>query len=373
MDRGERYHAVPVVARRDARAIGPIATAKDGRIMGPTGMKNPNRHLLATLSVVLGLVVLTASAIVAQRASGSAAAKASWTQPRMPWGDPDLEGVWTSDNNFSIPLERPVAFASKEFLEGKDLEDELARRARRIEGVRVGGEVGSGPPHWYENLAAKSQRSSLIIDPPDGRLPALTDEGKRRVAAADAYRKSRGPSDSWEDRSLWDRCITVGLPAVMVPTGYNNNVQILQAPGYVTITHEMMHDARIIPLDGRPHVSSRIRGYYGDSRAHWEGTTLVVDVTNFNRKVNLGHMSSNRPTGENFHIIERYKRVGPDEVRYEVTIDDPTMYVRPWTIVLDLAAQKEMYEYACHEGNRGLENILRAARLDEAAGVKPAQ
>ena len=124
-------------------------------------------------------------------------------------------------------------------------------RAKRIEGVRVGGEVGSGPPHWYENLAAKSRRSSLIIDPPDGRLPALTDEAKQRFAAADAVRKSRGPSDSWEDRSLWDRCITVGLPAVMVPTGYNNNVQILQTPGYVTVTHEMMHDTRIIPLDGR--------------------------------------------------------------------------------------------------------------------------
>jgi hypothetical protein len=159
----------------------------------------------------------------------------------------------------------------------------------------------------------------------------------------------------------------------MVPTGYNNNVQILQAPGYVTITHEMMHDTRIIPLDGRPHASPRIRGYYGDSRAHWEGTTLVVDVTNFNPKVNLGHMSGNRPTGEAFHLVEKYTRVGPDEVRYEVTIDDPQMYVRPWTIVLDLVAQGDMYEYACHEGNRGLENILRAARLDDEAGAKAAR
>ena len=183
--------------------------------------------------------------------------------------------------------------------------------------------MGSGPPHWYENLAARSRRSSLIIDPPDGRLPALTEEAKRRAAAAEAVRKSRGPSDSWEDRSLWDRCITVGLPAVMVPTGYNNNVQILQAPGYVTVTHEMMHDTRIIPLDGRPHVSPTIRGYYGDSRAHWEGTTLVIDVTNFHPKVSYGHMAGNRAAGDTFHIIERYTRVGRDEVRYEVTIDDP--------------------------------------------------
>ena len=337
-------------------------------------MKHLNRQHLATLFTAVGLVGLTTSVLVAQRASGSApAAQASWAHPRTPWGDPDLEGVWTSDNNFSIPLERPAAFANKEFLDGKDLDDELARRAKRIEGVRVGGEVGSGPPHWYENLAAKSRRSSLIIDPPDGRLPALTEEAKRRAAAADAVRKSRGPSDSWEDRSLWDRCITVGLPAVMVPTGYNNNVQILQAPGYVTVTHEMMHDTRIIPLDGRPHVSPRIRGYYGDSRAHWEGTTLVIDVTNFHPKVNYGHMAGNRAAGETFHIIERYTRVGPDDVRYEVTIDDPQTYTRPWTIVLDLEPQKDVYEYACHEGNRGLENILRAARLDDEAAAKAAR
>src|SRR5688572_24491491 len=285
---GEPYHGVPcsrsaqatiarlAAARQARRRLGvaraPRPPAKDGRIMRPSAMKNLNRHHLATLLAAVGLVALTATVLVAQRASGSApAAKASWVHPRTPWGDPDLEGVWTSDNNFSIPLERPAAFANKEFLDGKDLDDELARRAKRIEGVRVGGEVGSGPPHWYENLAAKSRRSSLIIDPPDGRLPAFTDEAKQRFAAADAVRKSRGPSDSWEDRSLWDRCITVGLPAVMVPTGYNNNVQILQTPGYVTVTHEMMHDTRIIPLDGRPHVSSKIRGYYGDSRAHWEG------------------------------------------------------------------------------------------------------
>src|SRR5436190_11518150 len=196
-------------------------------------MNNSKRQHAVTICAVVGLVVLAASVLVAQQLSRSAPVAASWSQPRMPWGDPDLEGVWTSDNNFSIPLERPAAFANKEFLDGKDLDDELARRARRIEGVRVGGEVGSGPPHWYENLAARSRRSSLIIDPPDGRLPALTEDAKRRAAAAEAVRKSRGPSDSWEDRSLWDRCITVGLPAVMVPTGYNNNVQILQAPGYV--------------------------------------------------------------------------------------------------------------------------------------------
>jgi len=284
-----------------------------------------------------------------------------WTPPRLAWGDPDFEGVWTSDNNFSVPLERPVEFAGKEFLDGRDLESALASRQKLIAAVADGGPVGAGPSHWYENLTARSPRSSLIIDPPNGRLPALTAEAKQRAAAAVAARRGRGPSDSWEDRSLWDRCITVGLPSVMFPTGYNNNVQILQAPGYVTITHEMMHDTRIIPLDGRPHLAPAIRHYMGDSRARWDGNTLVVDVTNFHPK------SEYRGSGETLHLIERYTRTGPAAMRYEVTVDDPRTFERPWTAVLDLQPQEDMYEYACHEGNRGLANILRAARLEEQA------
>ncbi|HZI80486.1 MAG TPA: hypothetical protein VFD69_13285 [Vicinamibacterales bacterium] len=312
--------------------------------------KTPRSWRAAALAVVVALT------------TGAAAQR--WTPPRMPWGDPDLEGVWTSDNNFSIPLERPAAVADKEFLEGKDLEDALANRAKLIAAVADGGAVGAGPSHWYENLTAKSRRSSLIIDPGNGRLPALTAEARARAAAEEASRRGRGPADSWEDRSLWDRCITVGLPAVMFPTGYNNNVQILQAPGYVTVTHEMMHDTRVIPLDGRPHISSRIRQYLGDSRARWEGDTLVIDVTNFHPN------TSYRGARETLHLIERYTRTGPDAMRYEVTVDDPRTFERPWTAVLDLAPQKDMYEYACHEGNRGLENILRAARLDDAAAVR---
>ena len=298
----------------------------------------------------------------AQRPDQSVRAPAAWTQPRTSWGDPDLEGVWTSDNNFSIPLERPAEVADKEFLDGQDLENALKSRARAHPGHwPTGGEVGAGPPHWYENLTARSNRSSLIIDPPNGRLPALTAEARgadRRRADA---RRGRGPSDSWTDRSLWDRCITVGLPSVMFPTGYNNNVQILQAPGYVTITHEMMHDTRVIPLDGRPHVSPAIRHYLGDSRARWEGTTLVIDVTNFHPAANY------RGSRETLHLIERYTRTGAGAMRYEVTVDDPRTFERPWTAVLDLEPQGAMYEYACHEGNRGLENILRAARLEERA------
>ena len=301
------------------------------------------------------------------------AAAQRWTPPRTPWGDPDLEGVWTSDNNFSIPLERPAEVADKEFLDGPELEAALARRSRTIAAIADGGGgVGAGPSHWYENLAARSRRSSLIIDPKNGLLPALTAEARARAAADAKARAGRGPADSWTDRSLWDRCVTVGLPAVMFPTGYNNNVQILQAPGIVTITHEMMHDTRIIPLDGRAHLSPAIRQYMGDSRAHWEGTTLVVDVTNFhpNDSTTIHPFSQTRVARQGARLVERYTRTAADVMRYEVTVDDPHTFERPWTAVLDLAPQKDMYEYACHEGNRGLENILRAARLDDAADAR---
>jgi len=321
-------------------------------------------RIVCRCAVMLAAALAGGSLVLDVVSAQGGEGRAPWTHPRMPWGDPDLEGVWTTDNNFAIPLERPAEVRGKEFLDGKELEEALARRAKLIAAVADGGVVGAGPSHWYENLTAKSRRSSLIIDPPDGRLPPLTAAARARAEAEAAARKGRGPADSWEDRSLWDRCITVGLPAVMFPTGYNNNVRILQAPGYVTITHEMMHDTRVIPLDGRPHLSPRIRHYMGDSRGRWEGDTLVVDVTNFHPATNY------RGSRDTLHLIERYTRTGPDAMLYTVTIDEPQTWERPWTAVLDLASQKEMYEYACHEGNRGLENILRAARFEEAQAAR---
>ncbi len=317
-------------------------------------------HRARRSAVAIFGVALACSIPAAPRAQ-SASPPEKWTQPRTSWGDPDLEGVWTSDNNFAIPLERPPEYADKEFLDGADLEAALAQRSRLIDAVANGGTVGAGPSHWYENLQARSRRSSLIIDPKDGRLPALTAAARERIAAEKAARAARGSADSYADFSLWDRCITVGLPAVMFPTGYNNNVQIVQAPGYVTITHEMMHDTRVIPLDGRAHLPPQIRGYLGDSRGRWEGDTLVIDVTNFRPE------TSYRGSRETLHLVERYRRTGVDRMQYEVTIDDPQTWERPWTAVLDLAPQQGgLYEYACHEGNRGLENMLRAARFAEA-------
>jgi hypothetical protein len=325
---------------------------------------NRSRTILLTLAIVLAAAL---PRLAGQRPEAPGPAKGPWTPPRTAWGDPDLQGVWTTDDNFSIPLERPVEFGEKAFLDGKELEEALAARAKTIAAVADGGAVGAGPSHWYETLTARSRRSSLIIDPPNGRLPAFTPAARRR-AEADAARTRRDRADSWEDRSLWDRCITVGLPFVMFPTGYNNNVKILQAPGYVTITHEMIHDTRIVPVDGRPHLSPVIRQYMGDSRGLWDGNTLVIDVTNFHPNITTFHPTSSfRGSGATLHLVERYTRTGSDQMRYEVTIDDPATFERPYTAVLDLKPQEGIYEYACHEGNRGLENILRAARAEERA------
>jgi hypothetical protein len=327
-------------------------------------MRLRSRGIVLTLAVALAAALPGAAG---QRPDAAGRAGKAWTQSKTGWGDPDIQGAWTTDDNFSIPLERPVEFGDKAFLDGKELEAALAARARTIAAVADGGAVGAGPSHWYENLTARSRRSSLIIDPPNGRLPAFTAAGRQRAAAAAALRGS-DRADTWEDRSLWDRCITVGLPYVMFPTGYNNNVKILQSPGFVTITHEMIHDTRIVPLDGRPHLSPAIRQYMGDSRGRWDGNTLVIDVTNFDPKIGTFHPTASfRGSGATLHLVERYTRTGADQMRYEVTVDDPDTFERPYTAVLDLKPQQGLFEYACHEGNRGLENILHAARVEEQA------
>ena len=315
---------------------------------------------------MLGLVsaLWLAAALVSAQAPAATPytpPSSTYNPPRTPWGDPDLMGVW--DYQSVIRMQRPDSLAGKARFTDAEYEAWGKANAPNNDADTTRG-VGAYNEFWNGRNFVKNYNTSLIVDPPDGRYPAMTPEAEKR--RKEIVAKAREFASA-EDYHALERCIASQTPNA--PQAYNSGTYIMQSPGWVLIVRERL-DTRLIPLDGRPHVSSRILGYYGDSRAHWEGTTLVVDVTNFNRKVNLGHMSSNRPTGENFHIIERYRRVGPDEVRYEVTIDDPTMYVRPWTIVLDLAAQKDMYEYACHEGNRGLENILRAARLDEAAALK---
>ncbi len=320
------------------------------------------------------VVAIASAALTGVRASGQTATAGSgtsrsaakrWTV-RTPWGDPDLQGTWTSDSENGVPFERPEQFAGQATVAGEELDQLLEQRAaqRSQSAPLAGGVTGAGPTHWYENWGAKSARTSMVIDPADGRVPPLTREAQDRAAARTAARAGRGPADSYEDRSLWDRCITRGVPNVMFPTIYNNNSRIVQGPGYVALTYEMIHETRIIPLDGRPHLNGRVRGYLGDARGHWEGGALVVDTTNFSQKTNY------RGSGETLHLIERFTRIDAGTLRYEVTIDDPHTFTRPWTAALNLTPQADLFEYACHEGNYGLHNILTAGRAEDKAAAE---
>jgi hypothetical protein len=219
----------------------------------------------------------------------------------------------------------------------------------------------------------RTKQTSMVVDPPDGRLPPLTPEGQ------EAKKKRTRGADSWEDRHLWERCITRGgLPNAMLPRAYNNNVQILQAPGYVVMLVEQIHEFRIIPLDGRPHVSPQIRQWMGDSRGRWEGNTLVVDTTNLDKKVSAlqpwAEFDSTSGSGETLHLVERFTRVDAETIAYQVTVDDPKMYTKPWTVAFPMTRTEEkMYEYACHEGNYGMVGILAGAREEEKAAAEGAK
>jgi len=296
-----------------------------------------------------------------------------WTQSRTAGGQPDLQGIW--NNSTITPLQRPREFANKEFFTEQEA---IAYEKKTLEDLST--DRRDGPPEEDVNRSynelfrerggvVRTRRTSLIIDPPDGRIPKLTPAGEKLAAARNAERRSRGPADSWTDRNLAERCITRGAPKL--PGGYNNNVQIYQTPGFVTIYNEMIHEARVIPLDGPPHVSPNIRMWLGDSRGHWEGDTLVVDTTNFNDKISGNNFNCCGASGVNLHIVERFKRVSEDMIEYRYTVDDPSIYTRPWTVELPFSkSEGPIYEYACHEGNYALEDILKGARTEEAARQK---
>ena len=211
----------------------------------------------------------------------------------------------------------------------------------------------------------RPRRTSLIVDPPEGRIPPLTPEAEKRRAALAEVRKTRGPADHPEDRNLWERCLTRGLPTAMLPQVYNNNYQIVQTKDHVVILAEMIHDARVIPLDSRPHQPAHLRYWMGDSVGRWEGDTLVVDTTNFTDQTNF------RGSGENLRLVERFTRTAADILTYTVTVHDPGTFMRPWTIELPVRrSDGEIYEYACHEANYGLEGILRGHRAEERVAAE---
>ncbi|HEY6341858.1 MAG TPA: hypothetical protein VIY49_10230 [Bryobacteraceae bacterium] len=289
-----------------------------------------------------------------------------WTAPRTPDGQPDLQGVWT--NATITPFERPAELAGKPFLteqEAAALEHRSAEN--RVDRAPQPGDVGSYNQAWFDSgtKVLATRQTSMVVDPPDGRVPVTIAEAQRDYNLAHN-------SDSWEYMSVWDRCITRGVPGGIFPAGYNNAYQIVQSPGYVVILYEMIHEARVIPLDSRPHLPENVRQWDGDSRGHWEGDTLVVDTTNYNNK---GWIATSAATGrikgipqsEALHVIERFRRVDQNTIAYEVTISDPDEYTKPWKVAMPLTRDPgyQILEYACQEGNHAVENILRGGRAGD--------
>jgi len=327
--------------------------------------------------VTVAACVLAASILaeILTTAQSHPGAAPSWTPPRTAWGHPDISGTYTNKDEANTPLERPdeLKGRSAEDFTAADLDKLTKERqafAAKIAGGIGGAETGAGPTHWYEHLKGNSSRAWLIVDPPDGKLPAMTPQAVTREAAYAALNNARngeGRADSWLDRSLYDRCITRGLPGSMMPAIYGNSYQILQTPDSVAIRYEMIHETRVIPIDNRPHVSQGIREYLGDARGRWDGNTLVVETTNFTNKTHMGY--NNRYNSEKYKLVERFTPVAANRLRWQVTIDDPETWTRPWTFTMPLTRDdsQPVFEYGCHEGNLGLEHILSAARAEERA------
>ena len=293
---------------------------------------------------------------------------AAAAQGRTPWGDPDLQGVWANDA--VTPLERPAGLGARELLTDEELAAAAAANAqRRIDtgGPREGDPILlQGYNQFWMPRREVSRQTSLIVDPPDGRIPPLTPAGARREAQA--FESSQGVpaldaslrrhSDGPEGRSLWERCLTRGLPRL--PDFYNNNALLLQTPDHVVIQMEMIHETRVIPLDRRPHLDDRIRQWHGDPRGRWEGDTLVVETTNFSGKTNF------KGSQDGLRLVERFTRTAPGALLYEVTVTDPDTWTRPWTARIPIrASDGPLFEYACHEGNYAMYNTLAGARAAE--------
>jgi hypothetical protein len=341
-------------------------------------MQLRNLTLAIALAVVFSLVQGQA---VAQSVDAKAAKTdtKTWTPPRTSDGQPDLQGVWA--NNVVTPLERPKELAGRALLTEQEMAA-LKKKAQElfkadadaafgdtfflsvlanVQGTKSGFQSTDGGTGDYSTVWLVERnwdnRTSLITDPSDGRLPALTPAGQERQAAASA-RRNKIP-DGPEDRSLSERCITFGAPRL--GAGYNSYYRIVQSRDTVAIQMETIHDMRVIPLDGRPHLPSSVQSWLGDSRGHWEGNTLVVDTTNYKAGAFMN-------ASEKLHVIERFTRTGPESLKYEVTVDDPATWTKPWTAMIPLSHSRDaLYEYACHEGNLGMQGILKGARAEEKA------
>jgi hypothetical protein len=312
-------------------------------------------------TVIFALVLLAPCTAFAQTPAAADASRdgAVAATARTPWGDPDLGGVWSSDDMRGVPRERPDEFGTRRFL----TDEEFAARAKRDQQTRTTEATRVGA--FRNDVGTRTFRqTSLVVDPPNGKIPALTPDGEKRRAARNRGSFGEGPFHTFEDFTLYDRCITRGVVGSLGPAIYGNGVTIVQGPGTVAISYEMVHDTRVIPLDGRSHLS-QLRQYMGDARGRWDGDTLVIETKNFtDRTAIVGVRHS-----EALRLTERIRRVDDVTLDYQVTVDDPMTYTRPWTMVLQLTQPTgfRMFPYECHEGNHGLRNILSAERAEDQA------
>jgi hypothetical protein len=327
----------------------------------------------------MAVVVVTIAGVwVAPQAAGGQTARKTYHTPRTTWGDPDLQGNYTNKNEQSTPLERPDEFAGRRLNEvkGAELAAVLTKREQQV----LARPEGVGPNQFRDALdVTRGSRPWLIVDPPDGRMPPMTPEALRRLGPPDRSLDSgiggilnhrrgglgsfgEGPFNGLDDFTLWDRCITRGLPGAMLPYIHGNSYQIVQAPGLVAIRYEFVHDVRVIPLDGRPHLSRRLQLELGDARGHWDGDTLVVETTNF--KDRSTYRNANAAT---LRLVEHFTRTSPNQIEWAVTIDDRTTWTRPWTFSMPLTMndRERVLEFACHEGNYAIPNSLSASRASE--------
>ena len=326
--------------------------------------------------VTVAIAFMLVSLAVPVSGQTSSTASNTWTPDHTPDGQPDLQGIWT--NETITAFERPIELADKAFLtqeEASELEARNAEQRAARDGTSRAGSVGIYNEFWRDpgTEVVETRQTSLIVDPPDGRIPVRPEAEARRDD------NTARNTDSWEYMSVWDRCITRGVPGSMFPTSYNNAYQILQIPGYVVIRYEMIHDVRIIPVDERPHVGSDIGLWMGDSRGRWEGNTLVVETTNYNDRGWIAQAyAAGRIRGvevsKAMRVVERFTRVDEQTINWEATVEDLNIYTKPWTLSMPLKSnpQYQMYEYACHEGNWAVRNALSGARVQEVAAAADA-
>ena len=292
-----------------------------------------------------------------------------YVAPRTPWGDPDLNGVWPDIDMVRVPMQRATQYGTRLFMNGDEhaaLEKREQEQIVRMANDGAGGATGA--PGWWVEWGKSQLQTSLVVDPPDGRMPPMTPEGQARTARAPRGTLGGAQLDGPEDFTYWERCISRGVLGSTLPVLYNSGIDITQGPGVVAIRYEMVHDLRIIPIDRRPHVSSKIAQYMGDARARWDGGTLVVETTNFTDRVGVGLSGGGTPNSTAMRLVERFTRVSPNQIRYEATVDDPRTWTAPWTVAFPLTRAPEygMFEYACHEGNHGLLNALSGSRAEES-------